>query len=63
MAYEKSTVIADKKGTVLHILEGEQTPEQIKTFLSKKYKTLAKQAVPGILANPATSLLDPKACE
>lgn len=48
----KTTIIASKDGTVEHVLEGFQTPEQVKTFLSKKYDILSQQQGTGYISLP-----------
>lgn len=48
-----TTVVANSDGTIEHILEGLNTPEQVKTFLSKRYSILNQQAGSGYLTRPS----------
>ena len=48
-----TTVVANSDGTIEHILEGLNTPEQVKTFLSKRYSILNQQAGSGYLTMPS----------
>lgn len=48
----KTTVICSKDGTVEHILEGFDTPEQVKAFLSQKYNVLSQQQGTGYISLP-----------
>ena len=48
-----TTVVANSDGTIEHILEGLNTPEQVKLFLSKRYSILNQQAGSGYLTMPS----------
>ena len=48
-----TTVVANSDGTIEHILEGLNTPEQVKSFLSKRYSILNQQAGSGHLIRPS----------
>ena len=48
-----TTVVANSDGTIEHILEGLNTPEQVKSFLSKRYNILNQQASSGYLVRPS----------
>ena len=67
--YPKATVVANKDGAIIHVLDGQQTPAQVKDFLSKRYNIIAQQAGPGYVTMPTKDhpgglLVDPKfTCE
>ena len=48
----KTTVICSRDGTVEHILEGFDTPEQVKAFLAQKYNVLSQQQGTGYISLP-----------
>ena len=48
----KTTIIASKDGNLEHILEGVETPEQVKSFLSVKYNILSQQQGTGYITVP-----------
>ena len=50
-------MVANKDGTILHVLDGPQTPEQVKEFLSKRYNIIAQQAGPGYVTLPSKDRL------
>ena len=50
----KTTIIASKDGTLEHILEGVETPEQVKSFLSHKYNITAQQQGTGYITVPSS---------
>ena len=59
-----TTVVAGSDGTIEHILEGFNTPEQVKTFLGRKYSILNQHAGSGYLTmpsrnNPGALVVDP----
>ena len=45
-------MVANSDGTIEHILEGLNTPEQVKSFLSRRYSILNQQAGSGYLTMP-----------
>ena len=48
-----TTVVANSDGTIEHILDGLNTPEQVKSFLSRRYSILNQQAGSGYLTMPS----------
>ena len=48
----KTTVICSKDGTIEHVLEGFDTPEQVKAFLAQKYNVLSQQQGTGYISLP-----------
>ena len=50
----KTTIIASKDGTLEHILEGVETPEQVKSFLSHKYNITSQQQGTGYITVPSS---------
>ena len=62
-------MVANKDGAIIHILEGQQTPTQVRDFLAKRYNIVAQQTGPGYITlptkdHPGGLLVDPKlACE
>ena len=48
----KMTVICSKDGTIEHVLEGFDIPEQVKAFLAQKYNVLSQQQGTGYISLP-----------
>ena len=49
---KKTTLIASKDGKLEHILEGFDTPDQIRAFLAQKYNVLSQQQGTGYVSLP-----------
>ena len=48
----KTTVIANKDGTIEHVMEGFSTPDEVKHFLSKKYNIVSQKQGTGYITAP-----------
>lgn len=49
----KTTVIANKDGTIEHVLEGLNTPEEVRAYLARKYNVLSQEAGSGYITMPS----------
>lgn len=62
---DKATVVATKEGAIIHILDGKQTPMQVRDFLAKHYDIVSQQKGQGFITlptkdHPGGLLIDPK---
>lgn len=45
-------MICNKDGSIIHVMDGRQTPDQVKEFLAERYNIVAQQTGPGYLTPP-----------
>ena len=49
----KTTVLANKDGTIEHVLEGLNTAEEVRAYLNRKYNVLSQEAGSGYISMPS----------